>query len=136
MVINCSKCPEGAGCCGCIPFPKELFEKYKNKIKVQPIDIKEGEGVVIAVTENLKCVFLDVLFTWNMKRQGYEIYADFDVWVSHLHAAGTHLNAFSKEQAVELVDLWLPEYDNYAIGIEVNPRNRKKKLKPAQTWEI
>lgn len=85
---------------------------------------------------NFPYFFLDVLFTYNMKRQGYEIYADFDVWCSHLHAAGTHINAFSKDQAVEKVDLWLPEYDNYAIGIEVNPNNRKRKLKPAQTWEI
>jgi len=85
---------------------------------------------------NFPYFFLDVLFTWNMKRQGHEIYADFDVWVSHLHAAGSRLNAFSKDQAVEKADLWLPEYDNYAIGIEVNPDDRKRELKPAESWEI
>ena len=80
--------------------------------------------------------FLDVLFTWNIKRHGHDIFADFDVWVSHLHAAGDRINAFSKEQAVEMVDVWLPAFNNYCLSVEVNPDNRPKKLKPAPSYEF
>ena len=59
MVIDCSKCPEGAGCCGLIPFSKEFYEKHKDKIKVKPIEIIEGDGAVVPATKDLKCVFLD-----------------------------------------------------------------------------
>lgn len=59
MVIDCSKCPEEIGCCGTIPFSKEFFEKNKDKIKVQPIEIIEKRGAVVAATKDLRCVFLD-----------------------------------------------------------------------------
>lgn len=59
MVIDCSKCPERGICCGLIPFSKEFYEKHKDKIKVKPIEVKEGEGIVVAATKNLRCVFQD-----------------------------------------------------------------------------
>ena len=79
---------------------------------------------------------LDVFFTRNMREQGYGVYADFDVWCTHLHAAGNRINAFGKDQAVQKADMWLPEYENYALDIEVNPKENKRKFKPADTWEI
>ncbi len=79
---------------------------------------------------------LDVWFTRNMRNQGYGVYADFDVWCTHLHAAGNRINAFGKDQAVQKADMWLPEYDNYALDIEVCPKENKREFKPAPTWEI
>ncbi len=79
---------------------------------------------------------LDVFLTRNMREQGYGVYADFDVWCTHLHAAGNRINAFGKDQAVQKADMWLPEYENYALDIEVNPDDNKREFKPADTWEI
>ncbi|GAH60155.1 unnamed protein product, partial [marine sediment metagenome] len=31
-------------------------------------------------------------------------------------------------------DMWLPEYDNYAISVEVCPKENKREFKPAPTW--
>lgn len=57
MVIDCSKCPEGSGCCGIIPFDKKLIEKHKDKFQVKPAEIREeGEAVIIG-TDDLVCVF-------------------------------------------------------------------------------
>lgn len=83
---------------------------------------------------------LDNVLTWNIKKLGGRILADFDVWVSHLECAGTRIIAFSKEQAVEMVDVWVPKFHNYAQGIEIlkkDHRNRRYRVrKHAQTWEL
>lgn len=79
---------------------------------------------------------LDMLFTRNMRVQGHANYANFNVWCTHLHASGARLIAWGKEQAVEMVDLWLPEFGNYAMGIEVCKDDKPKKIKPADSWEI
>lgn len=79
---------------------------------------------------------LDMLFTRNMRVQGHANYANFNVWCTHLIASGDHLIAWGKEQAVEMVDLWLPEFGNYAMNIEVCKDDKPKKIKPAPLWEI
>lgn len=79
---------------------------------------------------------LDMLFTRNMRVQGYANYANFNVWCTHLHAGGDHLIAWGKDQAVEMVDLWMPEFGNYAMGIEVCKNDKPKKIIPAPIWEI
>jgi len=79
---------------------------------------------------------LDMLFTRNMRVQGHANYANFNVWCTHLHASGDHLIAWGKDQAVEMVDLWLPEFGNYAMNIEICEDDKPKKIKPAPTWEI
>jgi len=55
MVIDCSKCPEGSGCCGILPFSKEFTEKHKNDFQVEPTEIREG----VVVTDDFHCVFLN-----------------------------------------------------------------------------
>jgi len=79
---------------------------------------------------------LDMLFTRNIRLHGYIIYADFNVWCTHLHASGARIISWGKEQAVEMVDLWLPEYGNYAMGIEVCEDEKIKVIKPAPSWEL
>lgn len=83
---------------------------------------------------------LDNVLTWNITRQGYRILADFSVWVSHLECAGTRIIAFSKDQAVEMVDIWVPKFHNYAQGIEIKKKGQRDRRyqvrKHAQTWEL
>lgn len=55
MGIDCSKCPEGSGCCGIVPLGEDLIEKHKKKFQVEPVEIKEG----VVVTEDLRCVFMN-----------------------------------------------------------------------------
>ena len=92
--------------------------------------------------QKLKVPFfaLDNVFIWNIKKQGYRILADFDVWVSHLECAGARIIAFSKGQAVEMVDLWVPKFHNYAQGIEVLKKDHKSRRyrvrEHAPTWEL
>jgi len=83
---------------------------------------------------------MDNVLTWNIKKQGYSILADFSVWVSHLDCSGTRILAFSKDQAIEQVDLWIPKFSNYAQGIEVKKRAQRARRyqvrKFALSWEI
>jgi len=79
---------------------------------------------------------LDMLFTRNMRLQGHAIYANFNVWCTHLHSSGARVIAWGKEQAVEMIDIWMPECDNYAMGIEVCKDGKPKDIKPADSWEI
>jgi len=79
---------------------------------------------------------LDMLFTRNMRVHGHAIYANFNIWCTHLHASGARVIAWGKDQAVEMVDLWLPEFGNYAMGIEVCKDDKPKQTKPADSWEI
>jgi len=83
---------------------------------------------------------MDNVFTWNIKNHGYQIIADFSLWCEHLHVSPARMIAFSKNQAVEMVDVWLPQYNSYAEGIEVKapgaaPRAYRVK-EHARTWEI
>jgi hypothetical protein len=62
---------------------------------------------------------MDNILTNNIKLQGKNLYADFLVWCDHLQASGGKLVAFNKTQAVQQADVWMPEYNNYAQGIEI-----------------
>lgn len=83
---------------------------------------------------------MDNALTWNIKNQGYKVLADFDVWCRHLQASSARIISFGKEQALEMVDIWLPEYNNYAQGVEVKDTEQAQRryavLKNAPTWEI
>ena len=82
---------------------------------------------------------MDNVLTWNIKQQGYKILADFSVWCSHLNCAGNRIIAFSKDQAVEMADIWVPKFHNYAQGIEIKKKGQRDRryqvTKHAQTWE-
>ena len=83
---------------------------------------------------------MDNVLIYNITRHGWSCYADFSVWCSHLHLAGNRLVAWSKDQAVETADIWIPEFNNYAQNIIVKGKNYKPRFsqqrKPAQYWEI
>ena len=83
---------------------------------------------------------LDNIMTWNIKKHGYKIFADFSIWCSHLNASSARIIAFSKEQAIEMFSVWLPKCNNYAQGIEVKDKNQKPRRfrvrKHATSWEI
>ena len=69
----------------------------------------------------LECPFfgMDNLLTNNIKKLGYKLYADFRVWCDHLHQAHGSLIKFNKRNAVQMLDIWLPEANNYAQCIEI-----------------
>lgn len=83
---------------------------------------------------------LDNILTWNMKKHGFKLLADFSVWVSHLNASSARIIAFSKDQAIEMYTVWLPKVNNYAQGVHVKKKSHKPSRyqvkKHAQTWEI
>ena len=83
---------------------------------------------------------MDNVLTYNIKRHGWKLIADFSVWCSHLQATGGRIMAFSKLQANERKDVWLPSCNNYATGIEVKRKNQRARKfqvkKPAPSWEI
>jgi len=83
---------------------------------------------------------MDNVFTWNIKRHGYELYADFSVWCTHLSISTGRVIAWGKNQAYHASDIWIPKFHNYAMNIEIKPKGfrfREKRVrKPAPTWEI
>ena len=92
--------------------------------------------------EKLRVPFfgMDNIFTYNMKKHGYKLFADFSVWVSHLEVSNARIIAFSKDQAVEMYSVWLPQANNYAQGVLVKAKGQKARRyqvkKLAQTWEL
>jgi len=83
---------------------------------------------------------LDNVLTWNIKQHGWKVLADFSLWCSHLEASSARIIAFSKDQVVEMADIWLPEYNNYSSGVEIKKRNQKARRfqvrKPAQSFSL
>jgi hypothetical protein len=76
----------------------------------------EGMGDYVA---SLPFFAMDNILTNNIKLAGWELYADFDVWCEHLQQGSGNLVYFGKKQAVQMADVWMPEYNNYAQGIEI-----------------
>ena len=89
-----------------------------------------------------RCMFfaMDNTLVWNMKLKGWKILADFSIWCSHLQASAGRIVAFSKDQALEMGDVWLSDYNSYAQGVEKVPLNQKARSTRvrtnALTWEM
>jgi len=83
---------------------------------------------------------LDNIMTWNIKKHGYKLFADFSVWVSHLQATPARIITFSKDQAIEMLSFWCEKANNYVQGIEVKKKNQRSRRyrvkKHALSWEI
>lgn len=83
---------------------------------------------------------LDNVLTWNIKQHGWKVLADFSLWCSHLEASSARITAFSKDQAIEMSDIWLPQYNNYSSGVEIKKigqRARKLQVhRPAQSFSL
>lgn len=83
---------------------------------------------------------MDNVLVWNMKQHGWRVLADFNIWCTHLQASAARIIAFGKEQACEMIDLWLPKYHCYAPAFEIKKKNQRSRrflvTKPAPTWEL
>ena len=101
---------------------------------------KKGFEDYDPVKLNVPFFGLDNIFIWNIKRKGFRILADFDIWCIHLNTSGVRIIAFGKEQAVEMMSIWLPQCNNYAQGVHVKGDDFKPKRykvqKHAPSWEI
>jgi len=74
---------------------------------------------------------MDNGLTYNLKQHGWKLYADFNVWCIHLQPLGDRVALFGKEQALELVDIWVPQFNNWAVGIKVRNKNSPSKHETA-----
>ena len=74
---------------------------------------------------------MDNVLTYNMKRHGWKLLADFGCWCGHLQISGGRICIFGKDQALKYVDLYIPKYDCYAISMEV-----KTHAQPFRTYAI
>lgn len=76
--MDCTKCHSrcNAECCSCTsPIPKDIYERNKDKIVTQPIQIIETDGkgrdfkdekAIVALTEHHKCIFLNIDLSCNI----------------------------------------------------------------------
>ena len=60
---------------------------------------------------------IDNILTNNIKRNGWKIKANFNVWCDHLQLMAGSIYKFNKKNAVPMADLWIDKYKNYAQGI-------------------
>jgi Fe-S-cluster containining protein len=58
-MIDCTKCPDRASCCGVMIFKNDFLEKYKDKIQGIPKEIISQGDDVYYMYEDFKCPFLD-----------------------------------------------------------------------------
>lgn len=83
---------------------------------------------------------MDNAVTYKIKQHGFKLYADFSVWCAHLYASSARIIAFGKDQAIEMIDLFLPKYNSYAMNIEPHKKGYKKKPRKvvgaAPTWNL
>lgn len=62
---------------------------------------------------------MDNVLTFNMKRHGWKLLADFGCWCGHLQIGGGRICIFGKDQALQYMDLYIPKHDCYAISMEM-----------------
>ena len=68
---------------------------------------------------------MDNLLTHNIKLNGGLLYANFGHWCDHMQATGGILYPFNKKNAVQMADLWIPQFNNYAQAIEIKKEKKK-----------
>jgi len=68
---------------------------------------------------------LDGYQTNNLRQMGYDLLADFSLWCKHMNLAQNRIVFWGKNDAIPMVDIWLPMFGEYAQGI---PIKWKKKL--------
>ncbi|GAH77521.1 unnamed protein product, partial [marine sediment metagenome] len=71
---------------------------------------------------------MDNVLTYNIKKHGWKVLADFGCWCSHLQISLGRICLFGKDQSLHYTDLYIPKYDTYAIGLEIKETNKKIKL--------
>jgi len=68
---------------------------------------------------------MDNVLTYNMKKHGWKLLCDFDIWCGHLQISPDYVIIFTPEQALHYIDLYIQEYDTYAVGLEIKPKGWK-----------
>jgi Fe-S-cluster containining protein len=58
-MIDCTKCPDKAGCCGILIFEKEFMEKFGDKLQGKPEKKIEKGSSVVYLYDDCRCPFLD-----------------------------------------------------------------------------
>ncbi|GAG65274.1 unnamed protein product [marine sediment metagenome] len=74
---------------------------------------------------------MDNVLTYNMKRHGWKLLADFGCWCGHLQVSGGRICIFGKDQALKYIDLYIPKYNCFAISMEV-----RKNVQPYRTYAV
>jgi len=72
---------------------------------------------------------MDNVLTYNIKSHGWKCLADFDCWCGHMQVSFGRICIFSPEQALHYVDLWIPECNNYAMGVEIKKPGQKPRIR-------
>jgi len=71
------------------------------------------------VSKSFSMFAMDNVLTYNMKKHGWKLLADFDCWCGHMQVIAGKICIFGKDQSLPFVDVYLREYDAYAIAIEI-----------------
>ena len=74
---------------------------------------------------------MDNVLTYNIKKHGWKLFADFDCWCGHMQLIPSGICIFGKDQALPFSDLYIPEYHSYAIGVE-----RKKLGQKPRSYKV
>lgn len=70
---------------------------------------------------------MDNTLTNNIKNNGWKILANFDVWCEHMQPFAGRIITFGKKQAVQQVDVWIPEIEEYTQCVTIS-RSKGKAL--------
>jgi len=60
---------------------------------------------------------LDNFHTNNIKRKGFKILADFSLRCEHMNLSGGRVLYWTIDDAMPMLDEWLPKWNNYAQGV-------------------
>lgn len=72
---------------------------------------------------------MDVVHTNNIKLLGYDILADFSLWCVHMDSSQDGLIFWGKKQCRPQLDVWLPEWEEYAQGVTLTKPGHRKILR-------
>jgi len=72
---------------------------------------------------------LDNYQTSNIHDLGYKILADFNIQCTHMNIAQDKIIMWTRKDAVAMVDVWVPKYNNYGQGIWLEKNQDKKYIK-------
>ena len=71
---------------------------------------------------------LDVVHTNNISRRGRFIIADFSAWCEHLQSTSDGVYRYGRKQAVPMVDVWLPEWNDYAQALALKQPGHPERI--------
>lgn len=63
---------------------------------------------------------MDVVHINNIVLNGWDVIADFSLWCAHMNSMGKTIMFWGKRQARPQIDIWLPEWETYAQGVQLD----------------